>query len=916
MARKHSWLAALLTLAFLLPTLIMPASPAQAAGTATDRWNRVSVGYYTNWSTYDRTYQVSQLPAGQLTHINYAFATVNADGTVASTDVYADMQKSFAGDVWSECEANRCGNFKQLELLKANNPHLRTLISIGGWTLSKNFPAVMNDAAKRATFVSSAAAFMKNHKFDGIDIDWEFPGVTTEETPAGPNDKANFALMLKELRAELDKSVNAQGEKYLLTLAVGPAKRHYDGLDVGAIRQYADWMNIMAYDYYVGGGAPWGANAPLYGDSRSAATPDDMSVSAQVDRFLGGGLPSNQIVMGLPYYGRGFAGVSGADPVNTPNAYQNASSATDFGTWEKGVFDYSDLAKNYIGKNGYTRYWNSNTKTPYLYNPSKQVVISYDDETSLQHKVGYAVDHNLRGTMLWEMSGDRDNVLNMAQYAALRGVNDLSELNVQLGSNAAAAVPGFTPGQLDYLIAVPASAASVAIYPRKLDSTAVVTVNGVATRAVEATDRVTVPLNGKQTTIPVSVQGTAAGKTSTKTYTLQVVKSDAPAAVPAKLSALSLSSGTLTPAFSPEVANYAAQVSAGTASVRVTPTTSVSGAVIRVNGTVVASGQASAELPLTAGENPVPVTVTGTDGTVQSYRVTVTRAQGEAAPALSGLKLTPDAALDPVFDPAVTGYTVYVPNTVSSITVTPTSSGTGSTVQVKGTNVASGQPSAAQTLAVGRNVIDVAVRNASGAARTYQLTVIRATTQTASLSAMSVAGQNLLPAFSTGTSAYTVNVGADTPEMILSATAADPAAMKMTLNGRSFGGTDRLPLRYGPNTFQIVVDTQDGLGLRKIYDLTVNRTVRDGVYVQQAAGKLYLTETELLAMPLKQRTALLNGSLREKREILFVRGARTASFADMASSGSFAASAKPYTAGDIKPGSYQRPNGKPPIVIQ
>ena len=126
--------------------------------------------YYPEWAIYDRNYQVSDLPADKLTHAFYAFAKINNDGTVGVFDSWAATDKRFDGNWNSPKEF--AGNFEQLNNVKAANPHLKTLISIGGWTLSGKFSDVALTDASRETFAKSAVEFMTKYGFDGIDIDW------------------------------------------------------------------------------------------------------------------------------------------------------------------------------------------------------------------------------------------------------------------------------------------------------------------------------------------------------------------------------------------------------------------------------------------------------------------------------------------------------------------------------------------------------------------------------------------------------------------------------------------------------------------------------------------------------------------------------------------------------------------------
>jgi chitinase len=395
------------------------------------------VGYYTSWSTYRRDYQVTAIDGSKLTHINYAFAdicwngihgnpdptgpnpktwtcqdekgnTINPpNGTIVIGDVFADATNSFPGDVFNQPLK---GNFNQLNKLKQQYPHLKTLISVGGWSWSNRFSDVAAELAARTAFAKSTVDFIRKYGFDGVDLDWEYPvGGGLAGNSVRPEDQHNYTLLLQATRAELDAAGQADGKQYLLTIAAGASGSFINHTEPAAIAQNVDWINLMTYDFH-GGYEPFsGHNAPLYYDPNDTISVDPVTnnVDGAVTLYLNAGVNPNKMILGVPFYGKGWDGCT-----NVNNGqYQSCSGPSRVGTWEGGTFDFSDLQAKYINLNGYTRYFNNTTKTPYLFNASRQTFISYDDDISMKYKMDYLKSKGLAGGMFWELSADRNKTL-------------------------------------------------------------------------------------------------------------------------------------------------------------------------------------------------------------------------------------------------------------------------------------------------------------------------------------------------------------------------------------------------------------------------------------------------------------------------------------------------------------------------
>ncbi len=320
-----------------------------------------------------------RIEAGRLTHVNYAFANLKDGRAVLE---------------WPEADGARIA---QLQSLRARNPRLRILLSIGGGEWSSGFSDMALSEQSRRTFTKSAVELLKRYAFDGLDVDWEYPGIPGPSTVYRPEDTRNFTLLLQELRAALDEQSRLDGrsgsERYQLSIAANITEAYRSHVELSVVQQYLDFVNVMGYDNV----GPWtersGHHANLHPVDPSTVEPSlsVLSVAEGVEGYLKAGVPPAKIVLGLAFYGYSFAGV---DPQNR-GLYQRFTGKSDAHSWV-------ELQERYIGKNGFTRYWDEVAKAPYLWNPDTRTVVSYDDPESHRHKVEYVKQKGLGGVMYWE----------------------------------------------------------------------------------------------------------------------------------------------------------------------------------------------------------------------------------------------------------------------------------------------------------------------------------------------------------------------------------------------------------------------------------------------------------------------------------------------------------------------------------
>jgi GH18 family chitinase len=406
---KRRILAAVLIILFCLSAC--HANPTQSV-TVPD--GKKVVGYYPSWAAARGVF-LKDAPYSKLSHLNYAFSNVSASEECVLGDPEADT-----GRVYTAAEsingkddpksADFHGNFNQLLELKKQFPDLKVLISIGGWSWSGNFSNAAKDDGSRKHFVSSCIdLYLKKYTgvFDGIDIDWEYP-VSGGVTNGVPADKANFTVLLQELRSQMDTLSKTSHRQYLLTIAAPIGPGSIRNLDLAGIASSVDWINLMTYDFHGTWDTSTNFNAPLYWAANDPADAS-LNVDSAVQTYLSAGVPAKKLVVGVPFYGHGWAGVADTDN----GLYQSAQGAAP-GTYEAGSFDYKDLKAHYLPT--WKSYWSNDANVPWIYDPDKKIFISYDDPRSLQAKAGYVHDQGLGGVMIWEISQGDESLLD-AIYA-------------------------------------------------------------------------------------------------------------------------------------------------------------------------------------------------------------------------------------------------------------------------------------------------------------------------------------------------------------------------------------------------------------------------------------------------------------------------------------------------------------------
>ncbi|GGP27729.1 chitinase [Silvimonas amylolytica] len=443
--------------------------------------NRRIVGYFASWRTGvdgSPSYLVNNIPWNKVSHINYAFAMVDQNTYKITIDTSATSPE--IGLTWPNVAGASMdstlpykGHFNLLAQYKKQNPGVKIIMSIGGWaggtgfyTMTTNADGSINTAGIN-TFADSVVAFLRQYNFfDGVDIDYEHP--TTNNQAGNPDDfsistprlkglMTSYNVLLKTLRQKLDTAAATDNKYYMLTIAGSASGWILRGEENLSGLQYLDYASLMSYDLHGAWNQYVGPNAALYDDGNDAELKAGGVYGASQYGGIGylntdwayhyyrGALQSGRINLGLPYYTRGWKGVTGGTnglwgttpTVSSTVSCKGIATCGQGATGIDNVWYDLDTSGNPVPGGGnplwhalnlqngivpdyldaykvtdktitgtYVPNYNSTLVAPWLWNATKQVFISTETEQSIQTKAQYIVDRGIGGAMIWELAGD------------------------------------------------------------------------------------------------------------------------------------------------------------------------------------------------------------------------------------------------------------------------------------------------------------------------------------------------------------------------------------------------------------------------------------------------------------------------------------------------------------------------------
>ena len=319
------------------------------------------IAYYTGNGESIRNY-----PVQKLTHIIYSFLKLQND----TLSFHNDQQRE---------------TLRQLVLLKKENPQLKIMVSIGGWSACAPCSELFSSEEHRSNFARTTVALLKEYGADGLDLDWEYPAI--EGFPGHRYDAAdreNFTALVKKLREEM-------GNDYLLSFAAGGFTKYIEqSVEWDKVSPLVDFINLMTYDLVGGYSTVTGHHTPLAG-----YRPGQESVENCVTLLLDKKVPANKLIVGAAFYARVWKGVQDT----AHGLYRN-------GVFARGVA-YKDFTDYFSDTSGYKYYWDRKAKAPFQYNRSKKLFATFDDKRSIRKKARFVRRNKLGGIMFWELIQDK-----------------------------------------------------------------------------------------------------------------------------------------------------------------------------------------------------------------------------------------------------------------------------------------------------------------------------------------------------------------------------------------------------------------------------------------------------------------------------------------------------------------------------
>ncbi|KAI0523939.1 glycosyl hydrolases family 18-domain-containing protein [Xylaria bambusicola] len=342
------------------------------------------IGYYEAWNYKKKCIGMSMqdIPVGSLTHIFYSFGYIRPD-TYDIIPIQDGGDQTLSEDT-----------LKEFASLKRRNPAVKVTIALGGWTFNDNgtiwqpvFSDLSSSKEKRSRFIDQLTKFMKRFGFDGVDLDWEYPGAS--DRGGHKNDGENFTKLLEEMR-------DAFSGKYEVSFTAPTSYWYLRHFDIKGSSEAADFVNLMAYDLH----GIWDANNPI--GAQVLAHTNLTEIENALNLLWRNEVKAGKVNLGLGFYGRSFQ-------LSDPSCYQPGCSfkggaAPGPCTDNSGTLSYAEIM-DIIDEHNLTPYYDEEHAVKWITWGGDQWV-SFDDFDTIQQKISFANGVGLGGLLIWAIDLD------------------------------------------------------------------------------------------------------------------------------------------------------------------------------------------------------------------------------------------------------------------------------------------------------------------------------------------------------------------------------------------------------------------------------------------------------------------------------------------------------------------------------